>query len=65
MCPQTHTSDLPSTHDITNYIHNSFVKFISALKERLQGNNIGCISTTTDLWSVDQTKALFMGITAH
>jgi len=30
-----------------------------------QGDNIGCISTTTDLWFVDQTKASFMGITAH
>ena len=23
------------------------------------------VSTTTDLWSVDQTKAAFLGITAH
>jgi len=81
MHPQTCMSDLPSTHDITNYIHNSFVKFISTLKERFQvwsllffftlltlsyqGDNIGRISTTTDLWSVDQTKASFLGITAH
>jgi hypothetical protein len=26
---------------------------------------MGRISTTTDLWSVSQTKASFMGITAH
>jgi hypothetical protein len=25
----------------------------------------GRISTTTDLWTADQTKASFMGITAH
>ncbi|KIM63040.1 hypothetical protein SCLCIDRAFT_51588, partial [Scleroderma citrinum Foug A] len=58
-------SDLPSTHNITNYIHNSFVKFISTLKKQLQGDHIGCVSTTTDLWSMNQTKASFMGITTH
>ena len=31
----------------------------------LQSNRSGHVSTTTDLWSVDQTKASFMGVTAH
>lgn len=31
----------------------------------LQSKQAGRISTTTDLWSVSQTKASFMGLTAH
>ena len=31
----------------------------------LQDPTTGRVSTTTDLWSVDQTKLSFMGITAH
>ena len=31
----------------------------------LQANTSGRVSVTTDLWSVSQTKASFMGITAH
>jgi hypothetical protein len=30
-----------------------------------QATTTGRISTTTDLWSVDQTKAAFLGLTAH
>ena len=30
-----------------------------------QKTTTGQVSTTTDLWSVDQTKASFMGLTAH
>lgn len=30
-----------------------------------QSNSIGRISATMDLWSVNQTKATFLGITAH
>ncbi|KIK91933.1 hypothetical protein PAXRUDRAFT_38561, partial [Paxillus rubicundulus Ve08.2h10] len=30
-----------------------------------QATTTGQVSTTTDLWSVDQTKAAFMSITAH
>ena len=31
----------------------------------LQDPTTGQVSTTTDLWSIDQTKLSFMGITAH
>ena len=31
----------------------------------MQSKGSGRVSTTTDLWSVDQTKASFMGVTAH
>ncbi|KIM57746.1 hypothetical protein SCLCIDRAFT_129661, partial [Scleroderma citrinum Foug A] len=47
------------------YIHNTFIKFINTLKQQLKQLTTGCISTTTDLWSVDQMKASFMGIAAH
>ncbi|KAF8877788.1 hypothetical protein BD779DRAFT_1385203, partial [Infundibulicybe gibba] len=32
MRPQTNKSDLPSTHDVTTYIHNQFVAHLEALK---------------------------------
>ncbi|KIK91455.1 hypothetical protein PAXRUDRAFT_149473, partial [Paxillus rubicundulus Ve08.2h10] len=57
--------DLPSTHGISSYLHKSFVRFIDQLKAELWSAATGCISTTTDLWSVGQTKATFLGITTH
>lgn len=36
-----------------------------ALTTSEQSLSTGRVSTTMDLWSVDQTKALFLGITAH
>ena len=83
MCPNTKKADIPSSHDISTFIHSSFVDFLQTLKHRVQvsffilpleacslnkkskDKSSGCISTTMDLWSVDQTKASFMGITAH
>ena len=82
MCPNAQKVDLPSTHDISSYIHNAFVEFIGSLKIRIQvlpqflfftnntltlhqAKTAGRVSTTTDLWSVDQTKAAFMGLMAH
>ncbi|KIL00096.1 hypothetical protein PAXRUDRAFT_130618 [Paxillus rubicundulus Ve08.2h10] len=65
MCPNTSKADLPSTHNISTYVHNSFIEFLNTLKARIQATTAGCISTITDLWSVDQTKATFMGLTAH
>ncbi|KIK78836.1 hypothetical protein PAXRUDRAFT_162948 [Paxillus rubicundulus Ve08.2h10] len=65
MHPNTSKADLPSTHNISTYVHNSFIEFLNNLKVRIQVTTAGCISTTTNLWSVDQTKAAFMGLTAH
>lgn len=84
MRPKSTTADLPSTHDISTYIHNAFIKFLDELKGQIQVSNTsmlslltlfmllniqakttGRVSATTDLWSVNQTKASFMGITAH
>ncbi|KIJ04580.1 hypothetical protein PAXINDRAFT_22125 [Paxillus involutus ATCC 200175] len=65
MCPNTSKADLPSIHDISTYIYNSFIKFLNTLKTRIQATTAGHISTTTDLESIDQTKATFMGLTVH
>jgi hypothetical protein len=64
MRPKSTTADIPSTHDITTYIHNRFIKHLSDLKFEIQSTP-GRISSTTDLWSLDQTKASFLGMTGH
>ena len=38
------TADLPSTHDISTYIHNAFVKFLDELKGQIQVSNTNCCS---------------------
>ncbi|KIK81830.1 hypothetical protein PAXRUDRAFT_53714, partial [Paxillus rubicundulus Ve08.2h10] len=71
MQPAITKTDLPLTHDISTYVHNEFIFFIKKLKDKLQAMSFnassvtGCVSTTTNLWSVNQTKAAFLGITAH
>ncbi|KIK92951.1 hypothetical protein PAXRUDRAFT_146163 [Paxillus rubicundulus Ve08.2h10] len=65
MCLSIVAAELPSTHDVSNFIHNLFVEFLQELRARIQSEHSGRVSTTTDLLSVNQTKASFMGITAH
>ncbi|KIK94157.1 hypothetical protein PAXRUDRAFT_143495 [Paxillus rubicundulus Ve08.2h10] len=65
MHPNTSKADLPSTHNISTYVHDSFIELLNTLKTRILATTAGHISTTTNLWSVDQTKATFMGLTAH
>ena len=36
MHPNTNKADIPSTHDVLTYIHNSFVDFLQNLKHRIQ-----------------------------
>lgn len=36
MRPKSSTKDLPSSHDVSVYIHNEFVKHTTALKEELR-----------------------------
>lgn len=81
MRSKTTKKDLPSTHDVTVYIHNSFTDKIKLLNEE---NNSeydtfflkktthkfwqaapGKISTTSDGWTADNTKGSFLGMTAH
>ncbi|KAG2352929.1 hypothetical protein BDR07DRAFT_1497388 [Suillus spraguei] len=65
MWPAAMKVDIPSMHNITTYIHNAFLDFFVQLKSDIQSANSGRISTTTDLWSIDQAKAAFFGLTAH
>lgn len=81
MRPNATKAILPSTHDVTTYIHNAFSAFINSLRDELQvstnglpnnlslifiqSSNAGHVSTMVDMWSVEQTKVSFMGITAH
>ena len=36
MCSKSTAADLPSTYDVSTYIHNAFVKFLDKLKGRIQ-----------------------------
>jgi hypothetical protein len=36
MRPKATTLDLPSTHDVTKYIHNECIKWLTELKERIR-----------------------------
>ena len=36
MCPNTKPNDLPLTHDVMTYLHNSFIKWIESLKDWIQ-----------------------------
>jgi hypothetical protein len=80
MRPKTTKSDLPSTHDVTTYIHNEFVRlledFKTAITVRLSLSLMnfaqfffqaapGKVSITVDGWSADTTKAAFLGMTGH
>ncbi|KAG9310553.1 hypothetical protein JVU11DRAFT_9102 [Chiua virens] len=63
MQPNATKADIPSTHDVSTFVHNEFINFIKQLKVEIQLPSTGRISTTMDLWSVEQTKAAFLGIT--
>jgi hypothetical protein len=81
MRPKASCKDIPSSHDVGLYIHNTFVQWIKTLKSeisvsggikemyyRLTGNvqkAPGKISATADGWSADTTKASFLGMTVH
>jgi hypothetical protein len=40
MRPAAMKADIPSTHDITTYIHNAFLDFFVQLKSDIQVNEI-------------------------
>ena len=84
MRPKSMLKDLPTTYDVTNHLHNEFVKWLAQLKEDIdvraytqvfRGPRLtnfysiqaapGLISTTADMWTVDTTKAAFLGVTGH
>ena len=81
MRPKTTKNDLPSTHDVSVYIHNRFVDQLKLLKEEISVSTMliiswffthrfsqeapGKVSTTSDGWTADNTKGAFLGMTAH
>lgn len=81
MRPKTIRPDLPSTHEVTKYLHNEFVAWLKTLKNdievsqtRLPNTRLtkhyaqcapGKVSATADGWTADHTKASFLGMTAH
>jgi hypothetical protein len=80
MRPRATKADIPSTHDIMQYIHNEFVALLRCFKtdisvcphlpaparySHLVQFAAGKISCTIDGWSVDTTKASFLGLTGH
>jgi hypothetical protein len=58
-----HHHAVPPAMARRNEIH--FFLYLTLFLFLLQSKRTGRVSTTTDLWSVNQTKASFMGITAH
>lgn len=82
MRPKAVRQDIPSTHQVTTYIHNEFVKWLTEMKSDIlvslyqtpnTNTNIllfyqgtpGKILLTVDGWTADNTKASFLGMTAH
>lgn len=80
MRPKTTKNDLPSTHDVSVYIHNRFIDQLKLLKSEITVSimlmmsksysqflqvALGKISTTSDGWTADNTKGSFLGMTAH
>ena len=72
--------DLPKTCDVVSHLHNEFVKWLVQLKNEIMvsghSNKLtqdstffqtspGKISMTAKMWTVDTTKAAFLGVTAH
>ncbi|KIK81661.1 hypothetical protein PAXRUDRAFT_155568 [Paxillus rubicundulus Ve08.2h10] len=64
MKPTAMKADLLSSHDVSTFIHNTFINFLQQLKTSIQSPATGQILTTMDLWLADQTKAAFLGIVA-
>ena len=81
MRPKATNTDLLTTHNVMVYIHNWFVHWLKELKNDIivsirtdisqksthqwHQAALGKISTTANGWSANNTKASFLGITAH
>ena len=80
MKPKAVRNDMPSTHNVTTYIHNQFVIWLNEVKSDILVSFLeqwlcdllnegkvapGKISLTADGWSADTTKASFLGMMAH
>jgi hypothetical protein len=56
MRPKVGSVDLPTTHDITVYIHNKFIKWLRKLKDDITVSNLNCIIQYMVLTSVEPAK---------
>ena len=80
MRPKSSLQDLLTTCNVVSHLHNEFVKWLVQLKNEIMASgrsnkptqdstffqtSPGRISTTADMWTVDTTKAAFLGVTAH
>jgi hypothetical protein len=81
MRPKTTIKDLPSTHNVSVYIHNSFVEQLKLFKKEISVSTMrsctvtcthrflqeapGKVSMTSDGWTADNTKGSYLGLTAH
>ena len=45
MCPNANKADITSSHDISTFIHNSFVNFLQNLKHRIQVSLFICLKS--------------------
>jgi hypothetical protein len=77
---KTKSSEIPSGHNVGVYVHNECVNWLKQLREEIKVSMRarmlakgyrpgqaapGLISMTADGWSADNTKAAFLGVTAH
>jgi len=73
-------NNLPSTHDVSAYIHNHFIDQLKLLKSEITVSFMPMISKyysqflqdasgknlmTSDGWTADNTKGSFLGMMAH
>lgn len=63
MRPLTKLKELPSTHQVMNYLHNEFIRIMKEKATKIE-NVIGLIATCGNLWSADNNKVPYFGTTA-
>ncbi|KAG6904718.1 hypothetical protein DXG01_007641 [Tephrocybe rancida] len=54
---------VPLTHNVKVHIHNKYVKWLNELKSDIM-EAPGKVSVTSDGWSEDKTRAVYLGTTA-
>lgn len=60
MRPFTRSNELPSTHKVTDYLHNEFVRTMKEKATEIK-SIVGLVSTCADLWSSPNNKVPYMG----
>ena len=63
MRPFTKSKELPSLHQVTDYLHNEFVRTMKEKKAEIEGI-IGKVAICEDMWSSPANKMPFMGTAA-